>query len=128
MTTHYTKTDLENIIFARAARVCAAVDGVRGELVSPAGDACLQVLIGVYNAFYAADNRQFLQEDPSVEIAFWRTFSSVYHPPPLAHADGVPFFKQDFEAKLFWAAASVGGPKNNRPAGWPGGGKKCDCV
>lgn len=70
MTTHYTKTDLENFIFARAARVHATVDGVRGELVSPAGDACLQVLICVYNAFFAADNRQFLQEESAPEPRF----------------------------------------------------------
>ena len=105
MTTHYTKTDLENFIFARAARVHATVDGVRGELVSPAGDACLQVLICVYNAFFTADNRQFLQEEPAPEPAFWRVFAAAYHPPPLARACGVPFFRQDFEAGLFWAAA-----------------------
>ena len=105
MTTHYTKTDLENFIFARAARVHATVDGVRGELVSPAGDACLQVLICVYNAFFTADNRQFLQEESAPEPAFWRVFAAAYHPPPLARACGVPFFRQDFEAELFWAAA-----------------------
>lgn len=100
-----TKIDLENLIFARAAFLHAEVDGVRGELVSVSPDICLQVMISVYNAFFADENRAFLGEDAAGAASFWRRFAwERIPPPPLVRAYGVPFFKQDFWAELFWSS------------------------
>ena len=100
----YNRIDLENLIFARAAQVHASVDGVRGEWVSPSGDIVLQVLISVYNAFFAEENKRFLAESQDrAETVFWLNFAAEYRAPaPLVRAYGVPFFKKDFQAELFW--------------------------
>lgn len=103
MPNHFTKTDLENIIFARAAHVRAEVYGKRGELAAASGDVCLQVMLCVYNAFFAEENRAFLGPDGAEEAALWRLFAAERRGlPPLVRAYGVPFFKRDFWAELFW--------------------------
>lgn len=67
------KLELENLIFARAARLGVCVDGVRGGLRSASADACLQAYLNVYNAFFALQNRaEYLEEDPSAEC--WLVF------------------------------------------------------
>lgn len=100
------KLDLENRIFARAARVRAEVDGVGGELISPSPDACLQVMLSVYNAFFADENRAFLGARAEEETQlFWLEFERArVCLPGLWHKPGVPFFIQDYAAELFWAA------------------------
>lgn len=100
------KLDLENRIFARAARVRAEVDGAGGELISPSPDACLQVMLSVYNAFFADENRAFLGPGPKEENElFWREFERErVCLPGLWHKPGVPFFIQDYATELFWAA------------------------
>lgn len=100
------KIDLENRIFARAGLLGAAVDGAGGELMSPSPDACLQVMLSVYNAFFADENRAFLGPGPEEENElFWREFERErVCLPGLWHKPGVPFFIQDYAAELFWAA------------------------
>ena len=95
------KIDLENRIFARAARLSAPVDGVRGRLSSPADDAYLQALLNVYNRFFLDENRVlFLEEEPSLT---WRYFKQERRFLPfLCPIKGVPFFACDFKANLFF--------------------------
>ncbi|WP_428053972.1 hypothetical protein [Candidatus Avelusimicrobium stercoris] len=95
------KIDLENRIFARAARLSAPVDGVRGCLSAPADDAYLQSLISVYNRFFADENRAFLPEEDS--SLTWRYFRQERRFLPfLCPIKGVPFFACDFKANLFF--------------------------
>lgn len=63
--------DIENLIFARAARLGVRVDGVRGQLRSLACDPFLQYCLWIYNTFFAQ-----LPEDCGQEAysAFWHTF------------------------------------------------------
>lgn len=100
------KIDLENRIFARAGLLGAAVDGARGELASESCDAYLQVMMSVYNAFFAEENCAFLGPGPEEENElFWREFERErVCLPGLWHKPGVPFFIQDYAAELFWAA------------------------
>ena len=95
------KIDLENRIFARAARLSVPVDGVRGRLSSPADEAHLQSLISVYNRFFADENRAlFPEEDSSLT---WRYFKQERRFLPfLCPIKGVPFFACDFNANLFF--------------------------
>ena len=58
----YSKIDLENRIFARADRLGEAVWGWEGELVYAGKDLYLQLLMCVYNGFFAAENRAFLAD------------------------------------------------------------------
>ena len=95
------KIDLENRIFARAARLSVPVDGVRGRVSSPADEAHLQSLISVYNRFFADENRAlFPEEDSSLT---WRYFKQERRFLPfLCPIKGVPFFASDFKANLFY--------------------------
>ncbi len=52
------KISLENCIFARAGQLQMAVHARAGRLVSGSGDAYLQALLRVYNAFFYQENRQ----------------------------------------------------------------------
>ena len=95
------KIDLENRIFARAARLSVPVDGVRGRLSSPADEAHLQSLISVYNRFFADENRAlFPEEDSSLT---WRYFKQERRFLPfLCPIKGGPVFASDFKANLFY--------------------------
>lgn len=96
------KTDLENRIFARADLLGAAVESVRGELASARGDACLQVMLSVYNAFFADENRTFLGAEEADDYdELWREFERErVCLPGLVYRPGVPFFIKDFAAEL----------------------------
>lgn len=94
------KIDLENCIFARALRLSAPVDGVRGGLASPEKDACLQTLISVYNFFFAAENSTALPDGNS--LLAWQKFVKERHFLPFLHPQGVPFYACDFKANLFY--------------------------
>lgn len=72
------KIDLENRIFTRASRAGARIDGVRGVLQTDAKDIFLQVLIGVYNAFFGAENRAFCSEDCAVQMEEMHAFKGVF--------------------------------------------------
>ena len=67
----YSKIDLENRIFARADRLGEAVWGWEGELVYAGKDLCLQLLMCVYNGFFAAENRAFLADTDECLNGFW---------------------------------------------------------
>ncbi len=100
----WNKIELENAIFARAAGLGAAVDGVQGTLVAEGNDVCLHLLICVYNAFFETENRAFWEESwEGGKCGFWENFCAQqrYPPLPLKRAFDVPFFAIDTEAELF---------------------------
>lgn len=114
------KSELENAVFARAARLNTEVDSLKGALVSASRDACLQALIAVYNAFFAAENKLFLADcEEEDEELVWREYLRQRSwPPPMKRPPGVPFFMQDFAAELFFATTKKprqsGAKKTNR--------------
>lgn len=62
------KIELENAIFARAARVDASVYARSGRLFSPCKERCLQTLLWVYNAFFYEENwKNFCTQEESLE-------------------------------------------------------------
>lgn len=113
------KIDLENRIFARADVLGAAVESVRGELASARGDACLQVMLSVYNAFFADENRTFLDAEEGDDCdQLWREFERErVCLPGLVHRPEVPFFMKDFTAEL-WLEVLLYGGENS---GWNNG-------
>ncbi len=107
------KTELENAVFARAACVNAAVDGVNGALCSPGQDACLQRLIRVYNACFAAENRRIYgeasvcparpdaQEKRCKETCVGCSYGAQQPVlTGLRRAFGVPVFPQDIQTEI----------------------------
>lgn len=94
------KIDLENRIFARAGLLGAAVDGARGELASESCDAYLQVMMSVYNAFFAEENRAFLGEE-EYACLWWEFKREQACLPGIIRMPGVPFFIKDFAAELW---------------------------
>lgn len=70
------KIDLENRIFFRAARLGVAVWSCAGALYCAAPDDCLRQLIGVYNDFFAEENRS--AEDLGGENELWRGYARDY--------------------------------------------------
>jgi len=72
--TYSQKIDLENGIFARAGRMGACVEARAGELLCADPDVCLQVMISVYNAFFAKENRALCGDEGEEWACFWRAF------------------------------------------------------
>lgn len=71
------KIDLENNIFARAAKLHTAVNTLCGGLVSPSEDLELQTLLYVYNVNFRAQNyQQFCEPDEALEAR--RYYRSQY--------------------------------------------------
>lgn len=85
------KIDLENAIFARAARLGLCVYARAGELLCPSSDEKLRQMLRVYNRFFAAENRQAEGEESSPHIwgsYRWETavlgyLPAVVYPPDL---------------------------------------------
>lgn len=102
------KITLENAIFFRAACLRAPVDGVRGELCSPSDDVCLQVLLSVYNAFFAAENEAFLAESEADATENFRAFLPQRPGLNGCVETGVPFFEKDFAAELMYLRGQIG--------------------
>ena len=103
------KIDLENGIFARAARLGLCVYARAGELLCPSSDEKLRQMLGVYNRFFAAENRQAEGEESSQHI--WDSYrretavlgylAAVVYPP-------------DLEMEIRWLENTVptgGGPR-----------------
>lgn len=94
------KIDLENGIFFRAARLQVRIDACRGELFCAAPDARLQVMLCVYNAFFAEENRRLCGDD----AAAWRCWWILYKKQAAADGGMLPgaVFRPDLRAELAW--------------------------
>ena len=69
--------DLENTIFARAAKLHTTVHALHGGLVSPSEDLELQTLLYVYNVNFRVQNyQQFCEPDEALEAC--RYYRSQY--------------------------------------------------
>lgn len=69
------KIDLENGIFARAARLGVCVGARTGKLFCAEPDARLQAMLHAYNAFFAAENRAFCGQEEREE---WENYWAEY--------------------------------------------------
>ena len=86
------KLELENQIFARAYRLGVVIHAREGALFSAAPDAKLQALIGVYNAFFRAENWAAFCA-PQEDLQGWKIYlrqrtvapglTRIYHPKEL---------------------------------------------
>ena len=94
------KIDLENGIFFRAARLNARINARWGELFCAAPDARLQVMLCVYNAFFAEENRLLFGDD----AAEWRCWWTNYKKQAAAGGGMLPgaVFRPDLRAELAW--------------------------
>lgn len=72
------KTDLETLLYARAACAGAEVYAHNGRLCCGAPDEILQSLLNVYNRFFEGENRRFLARDIAQEKAAWRGIHTNY--------------------------------------------------
>lgn len=85
------KIDLENAIFSRAARLGLCVYARAGELLCPSSDEKLRQMLGVYNRFFAEENRRAAGEEypPHIwgsyrrETAVLGYLHAVVYPPDL---------------------------------------------
>ena len=75
------RIDLENKIFARACAVNAPIEAREGGLFSASSDAQLNALLGVYNAYFRAENWQTFG-CPQEELEAWKNYvlTRVYPP------------------------------------------------
>lgn len=98
------KIDLENGIFARAARLGVCVGARTGKLFCAEPDARLQAMLHAYNAFFAAENRCLVEE----ENLAWRDWWAEYKR-DFADVDG-PVYTPDLVLELAWKGVfSAGG-------------------
>ena len=74
------KLTLENKIFARANQLQAAVHGYGGKLISSSDDTYLQALLGLYNAYFYAENftRFCAHENPLEAYALFKQSGGVF--------------------------------------------------
>lgn len=91
-----TKIDLENAIFCRAAQLSSCVYSRMGELFCIAPDVCLQMMISVYNAFFAEENRSLLEDEALAWHDWWGTYKR--HVVEVAG----PIYTPDLLLELAW--------------------------
>ncbi len=72
------KTDLETLLYARAACAGAEVHAQNGRLCCGAPDEILQSLLNVYNRFFAGENRRFLKQNIRINQCVQEEFFSVF--------------------------------------------------
>ena len=93
------KLNLENKIFACAARLKTEILSVDGSLKSFHASPYLQTLLALYNHFFAAENKRFCADEPKADLKrFFRAESTRL--PSLKRAFCVPFFSCDFLSEL----------------------------
>ena len=104
------KIDLENGIFARAARLGLCVYARGGELFCTSPDEKLQQMLLVYNRFFAEENRQAAGEEypPHIWDSYrWETAVLGYLPAVV--------YPPDLEMEIRWLENTV--PKGGGPRG-----------
>ena len=86
------KTDVENLIYAQAARENQEVWACEGCLLCTGGSAFLAELLRIYNRFFAAENRRFLareiQQDKRTVCAAYQAFLAERKLKPVRCAIG----------------------------------------
>lgn len=104
------KIDLENAIFARAARLGLCVYSRAGELVCASFDEKLRQMLGVYNRFFAEENRRAAGEEYSQHIwdSYRRETGVLGYLPAVV-------YPPDVEAEIRWLENTV--PKGGGPRG-----------